>query len=122
MQQPYRLSFMDRLLTRLFVDSVALHRFWHCHRLPERSFFVRGRQFHLCARCTGLLTGLIFSLPLIFIRAMLPIVFLAATTALIVDCVTQFGGWRKSNNRLRFVTGLAVGLTAGPAFLAIGGV
>ena len=24
-----------------------------CHRIPERSFFFRGHQFPVCARCTG---------------------------------------------------------------------
>ena len=24
-----------------------------CHRKPERSFFFRGHQFPVCARCTG---------------------------------------------------------------------
>jgi hypothetical protein len=32
--------------------------FWHCHQLQERSFFIRGRQMPLCARCTGILLGL----------------------------------------------------------------
>jgi uncharacterized membrane protein len=121
MQQPPPLSLIDNLLTRLFVDSVALHRFWHCHRLPERSFFVRGRQFHVCARCTGILIGLIFCFLLVPFRPMLPMVFLMSSIALIIDWGTQFVGLRKSNNGLRFVTGLAVGLTAAPTFLVVGG-
>ena len=24
-----------------------------CHRMPERSFFYKGYQFPVCARCTG---------------------------------------------------------------------
>ena len=29
----------------------------YCHQRPDRSFFFRGRQFPVCARCTGLLLG-----------------------------------------------------------------
>ncbi|MBN1935207.1 MAG: DUF2085 domain-containing protein, partial [Anaerolineae bacterium] len=28
-----------------------------CHRIPERSFFILGRQLPLCARCTGTYLG-----------------------------------------------------------------
>jgi hypothetical protein len=45
----------------VFVDSIFLHRWWSCHRLPERSFSVAGRQFHICARCTGVVVGLVAS-------------------------------------------------------------
>lgn len=31
-----------------------------CHQLPDRSFFLDGRQFPVCARCTGLyVSGLV---------------------------------------------------------------
>ena len=30
-----------------------------CHRMPERSFFIRGYQFPVCARCTGFYISLI---------------------------------------------------------------
>ena len=31
-----------------------------CHQIPDRSFFLDGRQFPVCARCTGLyLSGLV---------------------------------------------------------------
>ena len=25
-----------------------------CHRKPEQSFFIKGHQFPVCSRCTGL--------------------------------------------------------------------
>jgi len=33
-----------------------------CHRLPDRSFFLNGRQLPLCARCTGTFLGTIIGL------------------------------------------------------------
>lgn len=28
-----------------------------CHRMPDRSFFYKGHQFPVCARCTGVCIG-----------------------------------------------------------------
>lgn len=28
-----------------------------CHQIPDRSFFIAGQQFAVCARCTGLYAG-----------------------------------------------------------------
>jgi uncharacterized membrane protein len=33
-----------------------------CHRIPERSFFLDGRQLPLCARCTGTFLGAVVGL------------------------------------------------------------
>ena len=33
-----------------------------CHRIPDRSFFLAGRQLPLCARCTGTFLGVIVGL------------------------------------------------------------
>jgi uncharacterized membrane protein len=33
-----------------------------CHRIPERSFFLGGRQLPLCARCTGTFLGALLGL------------------------------------------------------------
>lgn len=38
----------------LFVAFVYAAGSVICHQLPERSFFVDGRQLPVCARCTGL--------------------------------------------------------------------
>ena len=37
--------------------------FCGCHCRPDRSFFFRGRQFPVCARCTGMLLG--FCVPIV---------------------------------------------------------
>src|SRR3954470_13491308 len=34
-----------------------------CHQRPERSFFLRGHQLPVCARCTGLYAGAALAAP-----------------------------------------------------------
>ena len=80
-----------------------------CHQRPDRSFFLRGRQFPLCARCTGMFAGyaagfltVCFCLPPWPLGAvcLLPMLFvLFAQNAL----------GRESTNIRRAVTGFAAG-------------
>ena len=86
-----------------------------CHRIPERSFFIKGHQFPVCARCTGFYTGVIayliankfyphgydFNMLLISMVLMIPVA---------IDGLTQYFGSRKSTNTLRFATGLIGGI------------
>ena len=79
---------------------------YFCHQKPERSFEVNGRQFPLCARCTGLIAGILISVLLLptlktyghFLMGLL-------TLPLILDGFSQELDLRKSNNILRFFTG-----------------
>jgi uncharacterized membrane protein len=109
------------LAIKAFVDSILLHRLWRCHGLPERSFFVRGRQFHVCARCTGLIVGLPCSILLLPIREVAPLFFALFATALVADGLTQLAGWRYSNNKLRFATGFGTTITLLPSAIFLAG-
>jgi len=108
-----------RAVVRIFVDSIVIHRWWICHRLPERSFFVAGRQFHVCARCTGMIAGLGLGLFLIPIRSAILPVAAISVAAVALDGMTQMFGWRTSNNVLRFGTGFAAAAAVIPALLAL---
>ena len=44
-----------KLLT--YAQLMRLGRSSGCHQMPERSFFIRGKQFPVCARCTGVMIG-----------------------------------------------------------------
>lgn len=80
-----------------------------CHQLPERSFFFRGYQFPVCARCTGLILGYMIGL-LLFPWFNIPIHRVwVVCVPLILDGVTQYIKWRKSNQFLRLVTGILCG-------------
>lgn len=88
-----------------------------CHRRPDRSFFFRGHQFPVCARCTGFIVGTlcycVFSrfVPVFYSYELL-ILAILMQLPYIIDGTTQLLGYRESNNNLRFVTGFigAIGL------------
>lgn len=82
-----------------------------CHRLPERSFFFKGKQLPVCARCTGIYIGF-FSAPLFLfdvIRFNLLITILLIFPA-VIDGLTQAIFKRESNNILRVTTGFIYGV------------
>lgn len=83
--------------------------FTGCHQMPERSFFIKGYQFPLCARCTGILIGELLALPLWMAHhpSMLMALFLIVPMA--YDGIFQYQFGIMSNNRRRLVTGLLAG-------------
>lgn len=86
-----------------------------CHRIPERSFFIKGHQFPVCARCTGFYTGLVvFLVWNHFFRLNSDIFTLLISMILMIpvaiDGFTQYFGPRESTNTLRFITGFIGGI------------
>lgn len=83
---------------------------FRCHQLPERSFFFRGYQFPLCARCTGILIGAILSVP-ITLWVWEGNAFLSAgmICLMILDGTVQYFTRYRSTNLRRSATGLGAG-------------
>ena len=81
-----------------------------CHQRPDRSFFIKGHQFPLCARCTGFVLGTIifciysYLVPIFYTYKLL-IFSIIIQLPYILDGTTQYLGYRESNNILRFITG-----------------
>jgi uncharacterized membrane protein len=98
----------DRIQAALWRVALAMH----CHQLQERSFSLKNRQVPLCARCLGLLVGVLL-FPC-YVRD-LRIAF-ALITAMILDGVTQAMNLRLSNNWLRFFTGVGFAIGCGGFF------
>jgi uncharacterized membrane protein len=94
-----------------------------CHQIPERSFFIDGHQFPICARCTGIFLGFIVTSVYILMmggakRPLMPdrtvLAFAAAgSAAMVFDGVTSYAGLRDTTNVIRLATGLGMGAAIG---------
>lgn len=85
--------------------------FFMCHQRPDRSFFYKGRQFPVCARCTGLGVGYILSMIVLIFLGMLQLWLIALLVLpMAIDGTGQlFHKW-ESNNIRRFITGTLAGI------------
>ena len=97
---------------RFFVDNVFWHSNWHCHRLPDRSFSLNNRQFHICARCTGLVIGMTLVPLAVIIPKTFTIAAITEMALFIIDGASQAFRLRTSNNSIRFFTGLLLPLAS----------
>ncbi|HEY6803457.1 MAG TPA: DUF2085 domain-containing protein [Pyrinomonadaceae bacterium] len=87
-----------------------------CHQLPERSFFIAGHKFAVCARCSGLYGG--FALLLLLYPLIRPLrstelpvpkwLFLAAAPMAVDFSLTFFGIWENTHSS-RLFTGVLLG-------------
>lgn len=92
-----------------------------CHRMPERSFFIKGNQFPICARCTGIMIGYIIGIISLFFISYSNIIFsilLILPTG--IDGIGQYLGKWKSNNIRRCLTGILAGIGVISIFAIIG--
>lgn len=83
-----------------------------CHRRPDRSFHCsNGKQFPICARCTGILAGYLLGILLAIMTG--PIFVIYAFLLLIptiIDGFVQLFTNYESNNIKRLITGIAAGV------------
>ena len=82
-----------------------------CHQIAERSFFINGYQFPVCARCTGVIVGEVIAILLILLKINIDILW--AITLLLVmgaDWFLQYINLLESNNKRRLLTGISGGL------------
>ena len=80
-----------------------------CHQRADRSFFWKGFQFPLCARCTGVLISYIFSLPIFLIFGGNFAVCVVLMAVMFVDWFIQYLKIKESTNLRRLITGMCGG-------------
>ncbi|WP_209625347.1 DUF2085 domain-containing protein [Methanobacterium petrolearium] len=86
-----------------------------CHRIPERTFKIKGHCFPVCSRCTGFYIGSFFYYIIayfVYVEYTIFLIFLAIlmTMPSLLDGFTQLIELRESNNILRLLTGLIGGV------------
>jgi uncharacterized membrane protein len=90
-------------------EKVLQIMFW-CHRKPERSFFFRGKQFPICARCTGIFAGYFTGISLLILWQKLPVwAVILCMLPMIADGLIQNTLHIMSSNPRRFITGIIFG-------------
>lgn len=87
-------------------------KYWGCHQMPQRSFFLGDWQFPICARCTGVLVGYIMAM---FCRSLLRhrlslSDYMMLMLPMAVDGGIQYISRYESTNLRRFFTGLLAGI------------
>ena len=87
-----------------------LPRVFGCHCRSDRSFHYNGHQFPLCARCTGELIGIIFSMILFWFWKPSIIISFFMLIPLILDGVIQRLSSYESTNFKRLITGSLFGI------------
>ena len=103
------LRWMPRSGPVLFVSlgNRQLGLAFFCHRQEDRCFKILGHMSFLCARCSGLCVGAFFAALLLLAKIIMPSVFVVVLCSpLLIDGFSQLSGVRKSNNPLRFFTGV----------------
>ncbi len=101
-----------------------------CHRITERSFTIGGRQFPLCARCTGMYLGVALAFLMFFLSGRLrwselpPLPVLLTLIGFIgvmgIDGINSYSHFfpnaphlYEPRNWLRLLTGMGTGLAMG---------
>jgi uncharacterized membrane protein len=97
-----------------------------CHQIPERSFYLAGAQFPVCARCTGLYVGGLAGLGvwLVYRRRAIATgraraLLLVAALPTLLTLVTADLGWWNPANLVRATLAAPLGL-AGAVVVAAG--
>ena len=91
-----------------------------CHQLPDRSFFIDGRALPVCARCTGIYTGVFVTAVFLLIARRARgnkvfsvgcgILIAGLITPMILDGVSSYSNLRETTNAIRLVTGALFGV------------
>ena len=89
-----------------------------CHQREDRSFKIRGWQFPICSRCTGILVGQLLGILIYIFQFRIPI-YISCIFLLIMllDWYIQYKKISESTNIRRFITGTLAGIAQVAIFI-----
>ncbi|MCC2174550.1 DUF2085 domain-containing protein [Oscillospiraceae bacterium CLA-AA-H269] len=90
-----------------------------CHQRPDRSFFINGHQFPVCARCTGVLIGQCSALILYRILSLPAVILVSFCAVMFLDWLLQYLDILESTNWRRLITGTFCGYALCTFFLRL---
>lgn len=80
-----------------------------CHQIAERSFFFKGYQFPVCARCTGVIVSSFIAAIAFFVYKISIYVAIGMSGIMFLDWFIQYLEIRQSTNTRRLITGIIGG-------------
>ena len=98
---------------KIYKKLMVIGRATGCHQLPERSFSFRGKQFPVCARCTGVFIGEVLGIFLFKVGEISNIIAVVFSLIMFADWFVQYKFHYESNNIRRVKTGLLCGYAFG---------
>ena len=82
-----------------------------CHQMAERSFFIKGYQFPICARCTGVFLGEVLTIIALIMGLRMSYVFAVILLCVMgLDWGMQYIHILQSTNIRRLITGMCGGI------------
>ena len=76
---------------KIYKKLMVIGRATGCHQLPERSFSFRGKQFPVCARCTGVFIGEVLGIFLFKVGEISNIIAVVFSLIMFADWFTGIG-------------------------------
>lgn len=99
---------MDRK-TEIWLKAMKAGELCGCHQRADRSFFIKGWQFPVCARCTGVIIGQAAGTA-VCLRKKIPLYISAICCEItMLDWSLQQAEIKQSTNFRRLVTGILGG-------------
>lgn len=99
---------MDRK-NEIWLKAMKVGEICGCHQRADRSFFINGWQFPVCARCTGVIIGQAAG-SFVCMRKKIPLYVSAiCCEATLLDWSLQQSGIKQSTNFRRLLTGICGG-------------